>query len=74
MGSLMKMSEYGINPDTPLDTEYDDEIMCAGWNPSIALAYQQQPIADSGRQMAMQAELSKADAELFLQKIYASMA
>ena len=70
MGIVMNMSSYEIECDSREEV-YGEEVMCAGWNPSVALLCQQQLIAPSNRQMTMPADLATVDAELFLQKIYA---
>lgn len=70
MGTMKKASECGSVHDDAPDAEYDDEIMCAGWNPAVSLAQQQQAIVNSGE---VSAESSAADEELFLQNIYINM-
>lgn len=45
--------------------DYDDEVLCAGWVPTLALhqAHQKRP--------AMPADLAAVDVETFLRKMYA---
>ena len=68
MAVVMNMSSYEIERD-PMEAEYGEEIMYAGWNPAVALAYQQQMVAPANRQMPMPADLATVNAELFLQRM-----
>ena len=70
MGVVMNMSSYEIERDSS-EAEYGEEVMCAGWNPAVALVSQQQMVAMANRDASMPAELAAMDAELFLQKMYA---
>ena len=69
MGIVMDMSSYEIECSS-MKAEYGEEIMCAGWNPSIALVSQQQLAATANRPAPMSADLATADANSFLQKMY----
>lgn len=64
----MEMCDYKIE-DTRSATEYDDEVLCAGWNPSLAL--QPQAHAEGKRRTAMTIDLASVDAEVFLKRMYA---
>ena len=70
MSVMMNMSNYEIERDST-ENEYDEEVMCAGWNPVVALACQQQQLAPDNKQTAMPADLAMVDTELFLKKMYA---
>lgn len=71
MGVVMNMSSYEIERDEAMRVEYGDEVLCSGWNPAVALACQQHALPATGRQMTMPPSLATADAEAFLQKMYA---
>ncbi len=70
MGVVMNMSSYEIERDS-MEAEYGEEVMCAGWNPAVALVCQQQMVVPTDRQMEMPADLAAVNAELFLQRMYA---
>jgi len=70
MGVVMYMSNYEIERDS-MEAEYDEEVMCAGWNPAVALVCQQQLLVPTDRQMTMSADLATVNAELFLKNMYA---
>lgn len=72
MGIVMNMSSYEIEPD-PMETEYGEEVMFAGWNPAVALLRLQTVAESADRQAAMPADLAMVDAESFLRKMYALM-
>ena len=76
----MSMSEYTIEPDDSMavgqanlshgdGTQYGDEVLYAGWNPSLAL--QQHIYTETSQIVAMPRELATADVESFLNKMYA---
>ena len=67
MAIMMSMSSYGIDS---MDTAYDDEIMCAGWNPDVDLAYHYLPFELSDTRTGMQADLVTEIPELFLRRMY----
>ncbi len=70
MSVVMSMSSYEIERD-PVETEYGEEVMYAGWNPAVALVCQQQMAIPLNVHMSMPAELATVDVESFLQKMYA---
>lgn len=71
MTIVMNMSSYAVE-ETPLtNTEYGDEVMCAGWNPQLELATQQHIATLMDRHAALPASLAMVDAETFLKKMYA---
>jgi len=65
----MRMSDYKVEADDPATVEYGDEVLCAGWNPCLAL----QPCAytEPKRQTSITIDLAGVDAEMFLKKMYA---
>ncbi|MBU1690588.1 MAG: hypothetical protein KJ958_11435 [Gammaproteobacteria bacterium] len=69
MAITTNMSNYEIGTDS-IEAEYGDEIMCAGWNPDVGLACQNQ-LEPSGTHMTMPADLTTEISELFLRKMYA---
>jgi len=68
MAIVMNMTSYKIERDVSTEAEYGDEIVCAGWNPSVALACQQ--TVRTEKRSTMPAELAEVDVEKFLKKIY----
>ena len=70
MGIIMNMSNYKIEQDA-MEAEYGEEVICAGWNPVVALVCQQPVLEPTNRRANMPADLALADAELFLQRMYA---
>jgi hypothetical protein len=69
MAITTNMSDYEIEADS-IAAEYDDEIMCAGWNPDVDLACQYLPLEPSDTHMSMPADLTAEVSELFLRKMY----
>ncbi|BCK86372.1 hypothetical protein MIZ01_0127 [Sideroxyarcus emersonii] len=67
MAVVMNMSGYEIGHEAAATEEYGDEVMCAGWNPELAL------IGDRGiaeKHAAFPPEMAQVDVEAFLQKMY----
>ena len=71
MGVVMNMNSYEIETDKSMETEYDEVVLCSGWNPAVALACQQHANSWTDRHMTMPSSLVTVDAEMFLQKMYA---
>ena len=69
MKSTMDMSSQEIEHDS-MGTEYDDEILYAGWNPEVGLASQQLQIAPTIEQLDMPVAPTTKAVELFLIKMY----
>ena len=66
MGTFsMDMSSYEIERGEAMAPGYGDEVLCAGWIPSLAC---HQPHTD---ETALPADLAAADVEAFLHKMYA---
>jgi hypothetical protein len=70
VGIPMEVKEYGTASDMMMD-QYGEEIMCAGWNPTVALVSQPQLLEPVRRDDTMPADLVTADVELFLRRMYA---
>lgn len=71
MTIVMNMSSYAVEKTSPTHTDYDDEVMCAGWNPQLELAARQHIATLMDRHAVLPASLAMVDAETFLQKMYA---
>jgi hypothetical protein len=69
MAIVMSMSGYEIERQEVAIEEYDDEVMCAGWNPQLALIGDK-PVGKMDKHAAFPAELAYVDADAFLQKMY----
>jgi len=67
--TTMSMSDYKIERNDSMEENYSEEVLCAGWNPAIAL--QQHAYFEQNRTSAIPLELVAVDAEQFLQKMYA---
>jgi hypothetical protein len=71
MNITMDMSSYEIEIESETtEAEYDDEILCAGWNPEIDSVCQQLQLEPAAQGLDMPADLSTEVAELFLRKMY----
>lgn len=69
MAITTNMSDYDIEAGL-IDAGYDDEILCAGWNPDVDLVCQHLPLEPSDTHMAMPADLTTEVSELFLRRMY----
>lgn len=66
MGTFsMDMSSYEIECSKTIASNYSDEVLCAGWIPSLAC---HQPRTEKA---ALPADLARVDVETFLRKMYA---
>lgn len=63
---VMNMSQGRIEHDVPATVEYDDEILCSGWNPVVALSQ----LVPEDKHHSFPAELANVDLEQFLKKMY----
>ena len=70
MAIVMNMSGYEVERALVAPGEYDDEVMCAGWNPQLALAGES-PVAQINKHVNLLADLANVDVDAFLKKIYA---
>jgi hypothetical protein len=64
----MDMSSYEFQKDNSSATEYDDDILCSGWIPTLAL--QQSLPQDWENKSSMPEDIVNVDAEIFLLKMY----
>lgn len=66
--SIMTMNMCGGKVEHAVSTtsEYDDEILNAGWNPLVSLEH----VVPYEQHAAISAELATVDVELFLKKMY----
>jgi len=67
MKVTMDMCNYEIEA---IETEYGEEILCAGWNPDVDSVCLQLQEVQTSEQPAMPATLSTEVVELFLRKMY----
>jgi hypothetical protein len=69
MAAIMEKSAYEIERVAVMTEEYGDEVLCAGWNPQLALATEQ-PVVTGQRHVKFPADLANADVDAFLQRMY----
>jgi len=63
---IMNMSQGNIERDKSVTADYDEEIMCSGWNPVVALTQ----LVPEDKHKSFPAELATENLELFLLKMY----
>ena len=63
---IMNMSQGNIENDLPSTVEYDDEVLCSGWNPSLSQAH----LVPADKHHSFPTELAAVDVEQFLHKMY----
>ena len=69
MGVLtMDMGSYEVQQDDSTETEYDDEILDSGWNPTLDL--QQSQIQSFENLAEIPDDMVTMSADLFLRKMY----
>ena len=66
---VMNMSGYEVEREVAVSEDYGDEVMCAGWNPQLALL-ERHPVPMAGGHISMPAELAEMDVDAFLQRMY----
>jgi hypothetical protein len=69
MNAKMDMGSYEMEHES-IEAEYDEEILCSGWNPEIDSVSQQLQLVPATQELDMPADLSTEVAELFLRKMY----
>jgi len=69
MKIVMDMSSYDIECES-IDYDYDDEILCSGWNPEVDLVHEQLQLVTNSEQSVMPEGLATEVVELFLRKMY----
>ena len=62
----MDMSSYEVERGETMTSGYGDEVLCAGWIPSLAC---HQPHTEEAA--ALPADLVRVDVDVFLRKMYA---
>jgi hypothetical protein len=70
MGIVMNISSYEIERGS-VEAEYGDEVMCAGWNPAVALMCQYQSFVSTNKLTTTPIDFAMVNAELFMQRTYA---
>ena len=71
MAIAMNMNNYEIKNDDLPEIQYSDEVLCSGWHPVIEQISQQCVMTETDKRPSLPASLVMADAEVFLQKMYA---
>lgn len=71
MAIIMDMSSYAVEAASPSVTQRDARTQHADWQPSLELATRQHLVTLMENYPTLPASLVNADAELFLQKMYA---
>ena len=71
MAVVMDMSSYVVEGSSAVEAERNDRARCSGWNPQLELATQQHLVSLTDRHATLPVSLLTADAEMFLQKMYA---
>lgn len=69
MAIVMNMSGYEIEREVVVVEEYGDEVMCAEWNPQLALV-NERPAAGVDKHSTLPRELANVDVDTFLNKMY----
>ena len=60
---------YEIEREAPINEEYGEEVLCAGWNPQLALV-EESRIAQTNEQVDLPTNSADADADVFLKNLY----
>lgn len=58
-----------IEREAPVNEEYGDEVLCAGWNPQLTLAAENS-VSQIDRHDNLPANLANTDIDSFLKKMY----
>jgi hypothetical protein len=66
---VMNIDGCNIEHETPVGEEYGEEVLCAGWNPQLALAAES-PVAQINRHVNLPADLANMDVDTFLKTMY----
>ena len=66
---VMNIDGCNIEHEAPVDEEYGEEVMCAGWNPQLTLAAES-PVAQIKRHVNLPADMAYMDVDTFLKKMY----
>ena len=63
------VSEYETGLEAPVNEDYGDEVLCAGWNPQLVLA-SANPVTQLNRPVNPLADLANADVDTFMKRMY----
>jgi len=66
---VMKMLGCDVGQVAIVTEEYGEEVMCAGWNPQLALAGDY-PAAPVNRHINLLADLAGMDVDSFMKRFY----
>jgi hypothetical protein len=66
---VMNMDECNIEREAPMNEEYSEEVMCAGWNPQLALVAES-PVARINKHVTLPDDLAYVDIDAFLKRMY----
>lgn len=69
MSIVMNMSGYEVGREGVSAEEYGDEVMCAGWNPQLALIGER-PVSTMDKHAGFPDALACVNVDAFLQKMY----
>ena len=58
-----------VEQEAPVNEEYGDEVLCAGWNPQLTQAAEG-PVAELNRHVNLPADLANVDVDTFLKMMY----
>jgi hypothetical protein len=64
---VMNMNGCDVEHEVVVNEEYDDEVMCAGWNPQLALVAENPEVLVH---VNVPAELAHVDIDTFLKRMY----
>lgn len=67
--SLLKLCGYGVETEALMADEYCEEVMCAGWNPQLAMA-SETPVVQIDRHVTLINVLTSGDVDAFMQLMY----
>ena len=70
MDIVMNIGGYEMERSL-METEYGDEVMCAGWIPAVAQMCQQQPVVSANKPTTIPSDPATVNAVLFMQRMYA---
>jgi hypothetical protein len=66
---VMNMDGCDIEHAAPVDETYSDEVLCAEWNPQLALV-SASPVEQRNSLIDLPADLANGDVDTFLKKMY----
>ena len=66
---VMNMDEGNIEREAPVNEEYGEEVMCAGWNPQLTLVAETSA-ARINKHVSLPEDLAYVDIDAFLKRMY----